>query len=117
VAGDFGVRRGLAKGGNEELGPTMHSYERTRFPARERWAKKKNDCRTILNVAVRDVRQSGYGVIPAIEATMSRTASKTSSGTLPIFFGLRARQSTFLKCEQRTTPCTGRPGGSGTSEE
>ena len=35
VAGHFGVCRGLAKGGNKELGPTMHRDRLTCFPVRK----------------------------------------------------------------------------------
>ena len=34
VAGDFGVCRSFAEGGNEELGPTMHRRWRACFPVR-----------------------------------------------------------------------------------
>ena len=39
VAGHFGVCRGLAKGGNEELGPTMHRDSLTCFPVHNPDAK------------------------------------------------------------------------------
>jgi hypothetical protein len=55
--------------------------------------------------------------MPAMDATISRTRLTTSSGALPINFGLRARQSRLRICEQRTTPRTGDPEGSGTSDE
>ncbi len=40
VAGHFGVGRGLAKGGNEELRPTMHRNSLTCFPVRNPDAKR-----------------------------------------------------------------------------
>jgi len=40
VAGHFGVRRGLAKGGNEELRPTMHRNGLACFPVRNPDAKR-----------------------------------------------------------------------------
>ena len=39
VAGDFGVRRGLAKSRNKELGPTMHRNGVACFPVRRPDAK------------------------------------------------------------------------------
>lgn len=60
--------------------------------------------------------QPAYGVMPAMEPTISRTSRRTSSGALPIKTGLRACQSKLRRCEQRTTPYTGNPGGSGTSD-
>jgi hypothetical protein len=55
------------------------------------------------------------GVIPAIDATTSRTFSRISSATAPINAGLRTCQSTLRRCAQRTTPLTGNPDGSATS--
>ena len=57
-----------------------------------------------------------YGVMPAMDPTNSRTSSRTSLGTLPIYRAFRTRQSRLRMCSQRTAPCTGSPDGSRTSD-
>jgi hypothetical protein len=40
MAGDFGVCRSFAQGGNEELGPAMHGYLQGTGESREPWSRE-----------------------------------------------------------------------------
>ena len=95
VAGHFGVCRGLAKGRNKELGPTMHRKE-CGFPVQYRRTWVQMTAIPILNVQVETGWRTGFcglGARPNLtdeidayqtnRSTLTRTIQPTAPGYCP----------------------------------